>query len=273
MTIAGKLHFVSAGAGSGKTYRLTQILREQLASGNVRPGGVIATTFTRKAAAELRERVRAHLLDAGEHRLAIAMGQARIGTVNSVCGGLLERFAFEAGRATEQQVLEDEQAKSLIKHAIDAAADGPEVADLLVIANRLGIKDWQEELQRLVNQARANDIGHADLPRFAKENAHDLLGHFPKPSSKDLSKELLKAIGIAMPVLVKQAQAGGLKNTANYLGLVQSLEKAIGHGDAAWSDWVARFFAGAPTCSCAPRMAGYSLITKRTRRGPSAGPN
>ena len=53
--MSGKLHFISAGAGSGKTYRLTQILHEKLSSGEIRPSGVIATTFTRKAATELRE--------------------------------------------------------------------------------------------------------------------------------------------------------------------------------------------------------------------------
>jgi ATP-dependent exoDNAse (exonuclease V) beta subunit len=238
MTIAGKLHFVSAGAGSGKTFRLTQILREQLVSGQVRPAGVIATTFTRKAATELRERVRADLLDAREHRLAIAMGQARIGTVNSVCGGLLERFAFEAGRATEQQVLEEEQANDLIRRAIDAATDGPEVAGLIRIAGRLGIEEWQKELQSLVNHARANDVDPADLARFAKENAHDLLGHFPKVWATDLSVDLLQAIGAAMPALVAQAQSGGKKNTATYVGLLQSLEKAIGRGEATWAEWV-----------------------------------
>ena len=51
--MAGTLRFVSAGAGSGKTYRLTQILHEKLSSGQTTPGGVIATTFTRKAATEL----------------------------------------------------------------------------------------------------------------------------------------------------------------------------------------------------------------------------
>ena len=59
--MAGTLRFVSAGAGSGKTYRLTQILHEKLSSGQAAPGGVIATTFTRKAATELRERVRTAL--------------------------------------------------------------------------------------------------------------------------------------------------------------------------------------------------------------------
>ena len=78
--------FISAGAGSGKTYRLTEILHQELLSQQVQPAGVIATTFTRKAAAELRERVRSHLLEKNEIGLATAMGQARIGTVNSICG-------------------------------------------------------------------------------------------------------------------------------------------------------------------------------------------
>ena len=98
--MAGTLRFVSAGAGTGKTYRLTEILHEKLRSKQARPGGVIAMTFTRKAAAELRERVRTALLEKGEFALANAMGQARIGTVNSVCGGLLDRFAFEARSET-----------------------------------------------------------------------------------------------------------------------------------------------------------------------------
>ena len=122
--MSGKLQFISAGAGSGKTYRLTVILHEKLQSGSVRPEGVIATTFTKKAASELRERVRLHLLEQGELSLANAIGQARIGTVNSVCGKLLERFAFEAGLPTRQQVIEDGQATLLVREAISAAQTG-----------------------------------------------------------------------------------------------------------------------------------------------------
>ena len=47
MTQPSHITFVSAGAGSGKTYTLTQILRDELVAGRAQPGGVIATTFTR----------------------------------------------------------------------------------------------------------------------------------------------------------------------------------------------------------------------------------
>ena len=52
------IEFISAGAGSGKTYKLTTTLAEALESGDARPQGILAITFTVKAATELRERAR-----------------------------------------------------------------------------------------------------------------------------------------------------------------------------------------------------------------------
>jgi ATP-dependent exoDNAse (exonuclease V) beta subunit len=101
----GKLTFISAGAGSGKTYRLTNLLYERLAAGQAQPSGVIATTFTRKAAAELRERTRTLLLEKDRFDLASSMEDARIGTVNGICQNLLQRFCFETGISPELRVL------------------------------------------------------------------------------------------------------------------------------------------------------------------------
>ena len=136
-----QIRFVSAGAGSGKTFALTKILSEELAAKRARPAGVIATTFTRKAAAELRERVRSHLIGEGEYQMANAMGQARIGTVNGVCGGLLERFAFEAGLPTELRVLDEMRAKRLLGEAIDVAVESRQLTELLEVARRMGLED------------------------------------------------------------------------------------------------------------------------------------
>lgn len=238
--MVGKIRFVSAGAGSGKTYRLTQILHEQLTSGAVRPSGVIATTFTKKAATELRERVRSHLLGQGDYRLANAMGQSRIGTINGVCGGLLERFAFEAGLATHQQVLEEGQTKALIKHSIDAVLDGPAISGFLRVVRRMGLEEenaWQTELKGLIDQARTNDIAPGLLSGFAQDNAADLLSHFPKPTKGDLSAELLAAIGASLPAVAAHAEAGGKQNTAAYLAMLRSMERTLRGNEATWSEW------------------------------------
>ena len=156
------LTFIGAGAGSGKTHTLMQTLGGLLENGDIRASGVIATTFTKKAATELRERVRQHLLGAGRVDLANAMGQARIGTVNSVCGGLLQRFAFEAGMATRQQVLDEVQTAQLVREAIEAAMHGEQVQAVSDLAGFLGIEGWTRDVAELVAQARGNDI---DRPR------------------------------------------------------------------------------------------------------------
>ena len=64
--LTSNIHFISAGAGSGKTYSLTRRLEALLSSNAVSPAGVIATTFTKLAAAELRERVRSRLIEEGK---------------------------------------------------------------------------------------------------------------------------------------------------------------------------------------------------------------
>lgn len=228
------LTFVSAGAGSGKTYRLTRILYEKLKSGQISPAGVIATTFTRKAAAELRERVRSALLDEGEFALANAMGQARIGTVNSVCGEFLERFAFEAGLSPDQRVLEEAQAAKLVREAIDEVSDSATVQRIVDVARRLGIDEWQEELKSLIDQARANDIAPARLISFAARNAADLLGHFPAPSKEALDAALVREIEAALPQLDKGSTT---KKTAEYVGLARETLQALGAGWSTWAQW------------------------------------
>ena len=65
-----KITFISAGAGTGKTHRVTEVIAERLANGNCRPGGLIATSFTKKAAQELAERIRGRLCAEGRVDLA-----------------------------------------------------------------------------------------------------------------------------------------------------------------------------------------------------------
>ena len=98
MDMANKIQIISASAGSGKTYRLSELLEEEVRSGNVRSNAILATTFTKKAAAELQERVRTKLLGAGLATEAQQLATSRIGTVNSVCGRLLGDFAFHLSR-------------------------------------------------------------------------------------------------------------------------------------------------------------------------------
>ncbi|WP_445114770.1 UvrD-helicase domain-containing protein [Acinetobacter sp. WZC-1] len=61
MQFAG-LHWIEASAGTGKTYTLSSLMVRILLEKYL-PGQVIATTFTRKASAELKSRIRSRLYD------------------------------------------------------------------------------------------------------------------------------------------------------------------------------------------------------------------
>ena len=164
------IEFISAGAGSGKTYKLTETLAQALESGAARPHAIIATTFTVKAATELRERARSWLLDRGRIDLATAIGQARLGTVNSVCGQMLRRFCFELGLSPDQTVLSEGQSKRLLKATLSETMDPAGQAELVRLTNRFGIEqaDWSKTVEAVVKAALDNDI--VKQSKAAKEN-------------------------------------------------------------------------------------------------------
>jgi ATP-dependent exoDNAse (exonuclease V) beta subunit len=244
--LKARITFISAGAGSGKTHRLTEILHAELTGGQIRPSGVIATTFTKKAATELRERVRGHLLKKGDFGRANAMGQARIGTVNSVCGQLIARFAFEAGLAAEQQVLDEAPAASLLDKAIDTVMDGSAMGDFLGLVRRLGLDEsrnddpipWKKDLRSLVDQIRANDIPLARVAGFAAENAQDLLSHFPKRTADDLNGSLRQVIATALPAIEAAVTKSNKQNTGKYLALLRNVNRGLAGGSLPWGEWV-----------------------------------
>ena len=97
--------FVEAGAGSGKTQALTDRVVALLASGRVAAEGLVGITFTEKAAAELRDRIRRELERAsgpGSNlppdqrarcaRAASELDLAAIQTIHSFAATLLRTF-------------------------------------------------------------------------------------------------------------------------------------------------------------------------------------
>ena len=162
------IEFISAGAGSGKTYKLTETLAQALESGAARPHAILATTFTVKAATELRERARSWLLEKGRIDLATAIGQSRLGTVNSVCGQMLMRFCFELGLSPDQTVLGEGQSKRLLKATL---AESPEESKLAEGTRKMRIRwlrrqDSPDRTERLEGLAelQASRLGHSRQP-------------------------------------------------------------------------------------------------------------
>ena len=113
--------FVSAGAGSGKTFTLTRRILWALSpeSGPFidHVDQVLAITFTKDAAAEIRERVRAALIEAGMEDEALGVDDAWISTIHGMCSRILRAHALELGLDPEFSVVEDTD--ELIGQAVD----------------------------------------------------------------------------------------------------------------------------------------------------------
>ena len=121
---------VEAGAGSGKTRSLVQRMVALIKEGRCQVDNMAAITFTRKAAAELKERFQLSLEEAfaretdplKKERLDQALGKLErcfLGTVHSFCAALLRERPVEAGADPSFEELEELDDALLRKRAWD----------------------------------------------------------------------------------------------------------------------------------------------------------
>ncbi|MFH1262453.1 MAG: UvrD-helicase domain-containing protein [Pseudomonadota bacterium] len=87
---------VEAGAGTGKTYLLTHRFVHLVESGAATPSQIVAITFTEKAAAQLRDKIREELTKRNRVDAIEELDRAPISTIHSFAGSLLRERPFEA---------------------------------------------------------------------------------------------------------------------------------------------------------------------------------
>ncbi len=126
---------VVAGAGSGKTRVLVERFIALLEEHPDWPlNALVAITFTKKAAGEMRDRVRREIEKRAQQALKEGesaanalwsgrlqtMDSARIGTIHSLCETILRANAAAAGIAPDFEVLDEMDAQLLLGEVIDA---------------------------------------------------------------------------------------------------------------------------------------------------------
>lgn len=173
------VHVVSASAGTGKTYHLTGEVTKALASGDVRPEGVVAITYTKKAAAELESRIRTDLVRAGRGDLAARVRDGYMGTVHSVCERLLREFALETGHSPFLEPIAEAQRERIFAEALAAVLAGRE-ARIEPIAWRFQLEGWEKgPLRSIVELARENGLDGIALRDAGDRSLAALLAVLP----------------------------------------------------------------------------------------------
>lgn len=159
--------YINAGAGSGKTYRLTETLTHLIKSEKVKPEQVILTTFTTKAANEFKEKAKAFLYDEGLYDAAIQLDHAMIGTVHSVCQRMIGKYWFNLGLSPNMGVMAEEDTAYYISQSLSELPTDKElkvlhrfagyfdirVKDGFTVKKAINYDFWQDHLKAVIGFA------------------------------------------------------------------------------------------------------------------------
>ena len=175
---------LEASAGTGKTSVLVARYLNLLRSG-VDPANILAITFTRKAAAEMRERIVRELRQAAEQsvldrrrwlELRDRLSEIAISTIDAFCLSLLREFPLEADVDPGFDLADETEVPRLVAASLDrtmrvlvnmARSDG----DVALVLAQLGISRTREGLATLLDRRL---VAWDALDRFLVRGPRDL---------------------------------------------------------------------------------------------------
>ncbi|HEY5296265.1 MAG TPA: UvrD-helicase domain-containing protein [Gaiellaceae bacterium] len=171
--------FVSAGAGTGKTSVLVERFVRAVCDDGLDVESVLVITYTRKAAGELRARIRAALHGRGRHDLARRLDGAWISTIHGFCSRLLHAHPFAVGLDPRFHELADEQAAVIRGEAFEralasfCASHDPERLRLLATYSGQGLRRMLTGVYETLRSAGRDltlELGaHAGVPERLEE--------------------------------------------------------------------------------------------------------
>lgn len=197
--------YINASAGSGKTHTLTHKLAELIKSGLVRPEQVIMTTFTVKAANEMKEEAKKVLYENGLFEAATQLDQAMIGTIHSVANSLIKKYWFFLGLSPDMGVLAEEDTQFYISQSLSDLPTHDELKQLHAFCESVGIQYsygtgktginydfWKGDIEKVIAYTTNYEIEGYD--RSICESL-DFIRQFVHPNVKlDFSSEALKNV-------------------------------------------------------------------------------
>lgn len=246
--------FVSAGAGSGKTYRLTQDIAQMIESGKCRAEEIILTTFTDAAAHELREKVRSTLYAKGLYEAAINIDNAAIGTIHSIAYQIVSRYWYLLGISANAAILDAEGSNLCISQSLSSLPSDEELftfdevrkACNITISEGKSTKPdfgfWKRELKALIDKtvelciteeqlkdAREKSkevigkvIGFCDIYNIDNEKVNTLIDIATKLQKEKLAQAVTEGINKSLPTIKKYDGKSGLP-LATILGLAETI--------------------------------------------------
>lgn len=203
--------FISAGAGSGKTYSLTQQIVEFVKSGICSADEIILTTFTRAAAAELREKVRSALYKEGLYDAAMQIDNAAIGTIHSIAYQIVSRYWYLLGISADVRMIDEDDQRFYVMQSLSLL---PDDGDLLIFrqmqrafnitkkSGNYNIPDpdfWRADLRNIIEKISDYCIGPQDLDgakSLSLQTVAEILNTGKTSSGEDYRSEVLEQAAV-----------------------------------------------------------------------------
>ncbi len=173
---------LAAGAGSGKTSVLVERFVRAVRDDGHPPERILAITFTERAAAELKERVRLGLLAGGAGEQAGAIERGYLGTFHGFCARILRADGGMVGLAADFEILEEGLTGRLRRHAFASAladflaGERPQVVELIAAS---GADRARATVLGVFAELRSRGQREPSLPRPElgdEPEAHELAG-------------------------------------------------------------------------------------------------
>ena len=212
---------IRASAGTGKTFQLSNRYLALLNSG-VAPDQILATTFTRKAAAEILDRIVIRLAKAAQDsKVCLTLGEfiddrsltrdtcrahlitllrnlhrLQVSTLDSFFGQMARSVSLEVGLSPSWQIVDELQDSAIRDSAIEAVIRGEKTNDLLTLTHLLTKGEASRTVGQLI-RTTVNDLGSLFQETDA-EAWHAL--KYEKPLSDDEFVLLVEDLrSLAMP--------------------------------------------------------------------------
>lgn len=160
--------YINAGAGSGKTYTLTEKLCELITLNKCSISEIIMTTFTEKAAADLRKETKEKLLSKEKILEAAQIDYATIGTVHSIAFKYIKRYWYKLGISASVTAIDDVQKANIAKTLLSNVMTEEDIIAFKQYAITFGLKQsksskydydfWRKLLEKLIDKATAFDV-------------------------------------------------------------------------------------------------------------------
>lgn len=175
--------YINAGAGSGKTYTLTELLSETLQEKKARPDEVILTTFTVKAANDFKEKSKAKLFEKGLFEEADMLDGALIGTIHSVAYSIISKFWYQLGLPPKPQIMTEDDGDVYRSQSLGSLPTKEELDFLKDFTEKFEIKDgwsssfdydfWQAHLNAIIGFTTNYEICDYTLSRMLSKGSFE----------------------------------------------------------------------------------------------------